>query len=83
MSHDPFNGGVTPGARGITDASRQGNGLRKEQLEDWLDQALADTFPASDPVASPPKGTQAWTSDREREAQAERDSRLREPASPP
>ena len=23
-------------------------------LDDWLDQALADTFPASDPVASPP-----------------------------
>ncbi len=24
-------------------------------LDDWLDQALADTFPASDPVATPPR----------------------------
>jgi hypothetical protein len=29
----------------------------KERLDDWLDDALADTFPASDPVASPPSGT--------------------------
>jgi len=27
---------------------------RKQQLDEWLDDALADTFPASDPVASPP-----------------------------
>jgi hypothetical protein len=29
--------------------------LSKERLDDWLDDALADTFPASDPVASPPR----------------------------
>lgn len=32
----------------------QPNVLSKERLDDWLDDALADTFPASDPVASPP-----------------------------
>jgi hypothetical protein len=26
----------------------------KKRLDDWLDGALADTFPASDPVATPP-----------------------------
>ena len=26
----------------------------KKRLDDWLDDALADTFPASDAVASPP-----------------------------
>src|SRR5690349_18157605 len=30
--------------------------LSKQQLDDWLDDALADTFPASDAVASPPSG---------------------------
>ena len=30
----------------------------KERLDEWLDDALADTFPASDPVASAPSGTQ-------------------------
>jgi hypothetical protein len=29
----------------------------KEQLDAWLDAALADTFPASDPVASPPSNS--------------------------
>jgi hypothetical protein len=33
--------------------------LRIDQLDDWLDQALADTFPASDPVATPPGGADA------------------------
>jgi len=28
--------------------------ISKERLDEWLDAALADTFPASDPVASPP-----------------------------
>jgi hypothetical protein len=30
--------------------------VSKERLNEWLDDALADTFPASDPVASPPAG---------------------------
>jgi hypothetical protein len=36
------------------DASRDENVVGKKQLDDWLDQALANTFPASDPIASPP-----------------------------
>src|SRR3954453_7561965 len=28
--------------------------VAKHELDDWLDEALADTFPASDPIASPP-----------------------------
>jgi hypothetical protein len=36
--------------------ARQHDALSKERLEEWLDSALADTFPASDPVASPPAG---------------------------
>ena len=28
-----------------------------ERLEAWLDAALEDTFPASDPIASPPSGS--------------------------
>ena len=36
------------------DELRQHAVLSKEQLDDWLDEALAGTFPASDPVASPP-----------------------------
>jgi hypothetical protein len=27
------------------------------RIDDWLDQALADTFPASDPLATPPMRT--------------------------
>ena len=34
--------------------SPQHDVLSKERLDDWLDDALVDTFPASDPVASPP-----------------------------
>ena len=30
--------------------------VSKVRVDDWLDNALADTFPASDPVASPPFG---------------------------
>ena len=36
---------------------REDNAIRKKQLDEWLDQALADTFPASDAVASPPDAT--------------------------
>jgi hypothetical protein len=36
--------------------SHQHDVFSKERLDDWLDDALADTFPASDPVASPPSG---------------------------
>jgi hypothetical protein len=36
--------------------SQQRDLRSKERLDDWLDDALADTFPASDPVASPPTG---------------------------
>lgn len=28
--------------------------LVKKHLDEWLDEALADTFPASDPIASAP-----------------------------
>jgi hypothetical protein len=34
------------------------------RLDDWLDDALAATFPASDPVASPPSATAPVESDR-------------------
>jgi hypothetical protein len=34
--------------------SHQHDAVSKERLDEWLDDALADTFPASDPVASPP-----------------------------
>jgi len=44
--------------------SGQHNVISKEQLDDWLDDALADTFPASDPVASPPAGGALAESDR-------------------
>ena len=30
--------------------------VAKQSLDEWLDEALADTFPASDPIASPPGG---------------------------
>ena len=36
--------------------SSQHDVLSKERLDDWLDDALVGTFPASDPVASPPSG---------------------------
>jgi len=36
--------------------SQHDSGVAKQQLEEWLDEALADTFPASDPIASPPRG---------------------------
>ena len=35
-------------------SSGPGRSRSKKELDDWLDEALADTFPASDPVASPP-----------------------------
>ena len=34
--------------------SQHDSAVAKQQLEEWLDEALADTFPASDPIASPP-----------------------------
>jgi hypothetical protein len=40
-------------------ASHQDDIVSKERLDDWLDAALAGTFPASDPVASPPSETAA------------------------
>lgn len=36
----------------------------KQRLDDWLDEALADTFPASDPVASPPSAVATVRDDR-------------------
>jgi hypothetical protein len=47
-------------------ASRQ-KAISKKRLDDWLDDALADTFPASDPLASPP--SDATPTDRDRAAQ--------------
>ena len=37
-----------------TRSSRRGTSRSKEELDDWLDEALAGTFAASDPIASPP-----------------------------
>ena len=37
-----------------SDVSHQQNAVSRKRLDEWLDDALADTFPASDPVASPP-----------------------------
>jgi hypothetical protein len=37
---------------------------RKARLDDWLDAALADTFPASDPLASPPPAPESIDGDR-------------------
>jgi hypothetical protein len=45
------------GWRGSPTAVSKISPLRKQQLDDWLDSALADTFPASDPIASPPGET--------------------------
>ena len=44
--------------------SGQHHVISKERLDDWLDDALADTFPASDPVASPPSEGAPAESDR-------------------
>jgi hypothetical protein len=46
------------------DVSGQHNAISKERLDDWLDDALAATFPASDPVASPPSGATPAEDDR-------------------
>ena len=43
-----------PKQRVGTRSPRQGTSRSKEELDDWLDEALADTFPASDPIGSPP-----------------------------
>jgi hypothetical protein len=45
-------------------ASHQPEVARKERLDEWLDDALADTFPASDPVASPPADAAPLQGDR-------------------
>jgi hypothetical protein len=37
--------------------------LVKQQLDEWLDLALADTFPASDPIASAPSDPALLASD--------------------
>ena len=42
----------------------QHNLSSKERLDDWLDGALADTFPASDRVATPPTAAAPAGSDR-------------------
>jgi hypothetical protein len=42
--------------------SGQDDVASKQRLDDWLDDALADTFPASDPVASPPSEAAAAAS---------------------
>jgi hypothetical protein len=60
------SGGTTP-ADNSGAASQEPTASSKEQLDDWLDAALADTFPASDPVASPPSGSApAPSGDRDR-----------------
>lgn len=54
-----------------TGASRQDDARAREQLDDWLDEALEATFPASDPIATPPPFTER---DRAGEAGPERAS---------
>lgn len=39
-----------------SEPSRRDAAVAKDRLDDWLDRALEDTFPASDPVATPPRG---------------------------
>lgn len=46
--------------------SQHDSAVTKQQLEEWLDEALADTFPASDPVGSPPGGGALGTGARTR-----------------
>lgn len=36
--------------------SQHDSPVAKQQLDEWLDEALADTFPASDAIAFPPGG---------------------------
>lgn len=45
----------TPQRADTTGTSREHSSVWKERLDNWLDDALEDTFPASDPVASPPE----------------------------
>jgi hypothetical protein len=47
-----------------SEPSHQHDVVRKEGLDEWLDEALADTFPASDPVASPPSAAAPVPNDR-------------------
>jgi hypothetical protein len=42
--------------RSEPDGAQHVSAVAKSQLDDWLDEALAGTFPASDPIASPPGG---------------------------
>jgi hypothetical protein len=56
--------------------SQQDSAVAKQQLEEWLDEALADTFPASDPVASPPGSDAADTEPHTRGEVNVRDARL-------
>jgi hypothetical protein len=44
--------------------------VSKERLDEWLDDALADTFPASDPVASPPWSATPHEDDRSASSQS-------------
>ena len=56
-----------------TDASavpHQHDLVSKERLDEWLDDALADTFPASDPVASPPWSATPYEDDRSASGQS-------------
>jgi hypothetical protein len=46
-----------PPQRADSGPSRQSAAVAKDRLDDWLDRALEDTFPASDPIGSPPGGT--------------------------
>jgi hypothetical protein len=45
---------LTPTRANAQDSALQHDVGWKQWLDDWLDNALVDTFPASDPVASPP-----------------------------
>jgi hypothetical protein len=46
--------------------SQHDSAVAKQRLDEWLDEALADTFPASDPVGSPPAGGASDTGARTR-----------------
>ena len=50
--------------------SHQHDAVSKERLDQWLDDALADTFPASDPVASPPSAAADVEDDRSASTQS-------------
>ncbi len=52
---DSARGGPRNDRANLDVVSHDGRAAENQILDDWLDAALADTFPASDPIASPPE----------------------------